>query len=132
MHSLCYSDASARSRGESVPRARCTINRTSTVIVIPLSECDTGRSIVEGQHFSIQLDNTQLVRFLGEEPDTPDLLPENRTQLSMISFCLYNRIRFIASTPVKTRSRSLTIHCSRVFPNVIFKICKASPMPHIQ
>jgi hypothetical protein len=29
-------------------------------------------------------------------------------------------------------SRSLTIHCSRAFPSVIFKTCKASPMPHIQ
>ncbi len=32
----------------------------------------------------------------------------------------------------KTRSRSLTIHCSRAFPSVIFRTCKASPMPHIQ
>src|ERR1019366_3247537 len=32
----------------------------------------------------------------------------------------------------KTRSRSLTIHCSQAFPSVIFKTCKASPMPHIQ
>ena len=29
-------------------------------------------------------------------------------------------------------SRSLTIHCSRAFPSVILKTCKASPMPHIQ
>ncbi len=29
-------------------------------------------------------------------------------------------------------SRSLTIHCSRAFPSVIFKTCKASPMPHIK
>jgi hypothetical protein len=37
-------------------------------------------------------------------------------------------------TPMQKKigSQSLTIHCSRTFPIVIFDTCKAPPMPHIQ